>query len=269
MLRIEIRRISSVISLPQPPIFRQARVELESVSPPDGVEVVDWMIKCAAMNRIMSPWFNDYSDAGGSVLAQSNDGWYPGVFTASYQIFARQTGDAIARMGYVIVDNRYGEEVARVPPFARAFFDRLKGMAIITDLYSVQHNDLLAEFLKYVKLPWSGTLRLPAIDVARVGFLSLPAVFIARYPPLPSPRAVFYVYYEASEPGKLVVEVYKADGTLIGRGEEYGDTGNNHAIVTVDAMVSGDVKIVVAYDGAEGGATLYRVVPVFPPTLPV
>jgi len=183
--------------------------------------------------------------------------------------FRRQTGDAIARTGYVRVDNRYGEEVARCPPFTRAFFDRIRGMLICTDIYRVQHNTLLAEFLKYVKLPFSGSLRLPAIDVARVGFLSLPAVFLARYPPIPSPKAVLYVYYEASEPGKLVVELYKADGTLVGRTEEASDAGNNQAIVVVDAMVSGDMKLVVAYDGAEGGANIYRVVSVVPPTIPI
>ena len=267
MIEIEITRIPK-LDLPLPMRFTEAIKKVESELPVDGVETVEWMRKCGAINYIMSPWYNDYSNAGGLIQAQSNDGWYPGVFTQSYQVFKRQTGDAIAKQGYVRVDNRYGEEVARCPPFQRAFFDRLKGMVIVTDCYRVQHNTLLAEFIKYVKLPFKGTLRLPSIDVARVGYLSLPAIFLARYLPVPFPKCIFYIEYEASHPGELVVEVYKADGTLIGKGSAESDAGSNKAIVTVDAQVQGDTKIVVAYDGAEGGATLYRVYSAVPPTLP-
>lgn len=268
-VNVGLELISRGIMRVRPPLFPTVMSAVEERAPVDRVEVVEWMQKCGTINHIMSPWFVDYSNAGGDVVAQANDGWYPGVFTSSYQVFARQTGDALARDGYVRVDNRYGQEVARVPPFRRAFFDRMRGMVLVTDLYSVQFNIVLAEFRRFAKLPFRGDMRLGAVDVARVGYMSLPAVFRASFPPIPSPRAVLYASYEAPLPGRLVVEVYDGAGELIGRAEVPSDAGNIRSVVTVEGWISGDVKVLFAFDGSEAGMNLYEVTAVFPPSMPL
>jgi len=249
--------------------FRQAHEEVRRDAPIDGVEVVEWMQKCGAINRIMSPWFNDYTDAGGAIEGMSNDGWYPGVFTSTYQVYARQTGDAISKDGFVRVDNRYGVEVARVPPFQRAFFDRLRGLVIETDLYSVQHNTLLAEIRRKLSLPFRGEMRLGAIDVAKVGYLSLPGVFRAKFL-RPTRRVILRVGYEAAQPGVLKVGVY-SNGNLVESGEVASDAGNITATVTVkaDRLIPRTPDIVIAYDGAETGINLYEVRTIFPVSIPL
>jgi len=269
VLSISVETVRPHLRLRRPRLFSHVRREVNEVLPVDGREVVEWMQKCAAMNHIMSPWFNDYSNAGGFIEGMSNDGWYPGVFTTSYQVFARQTGDAVARDGYVRVDNRYGEEVARVPPFQRAFFDRLRGLVIETDLYSVQHNTLLAEIRKKAPLPFRGELRLGAIEVAKVGWLSLPGVFRANFL-RPTRRIRMRVSYEAAMPGVLRVEVYD-NGELVESGSIESDAGRVSTIVTVesDRLISRKPDIVVSYDGAEAGATLYEVRPLVPVSLPL
>lgn len=228
-------------------------------APVDGVEIVGWMQKVGAINWIMSPWFNDYSKAGGILEAQSNDGWYPGVFTSTYQVFARQTGDAIRTDGYLRVDNRYGEEVARVPAFQRSFFDGTRGLIIETDLYSAQHNTLLAEIRNKTSLPFSGDLRLGAIDVAKVGYLSLPGIFRAGFL-RPTRRMTLRLSYEATLPGTLEVAIYDR-GVLIETGRTPSDAGDITTNVTVksNTLISRSPEIVVAFDGAETGMNLYEV----------
>ena len=197
----------------------------------------------------------------------SNDSWYLGVFTTSYQIFARQTGDAVAKDGYVRIDNRYGQEVARARPFERSFFDGLRGLVIETDLYRWQHNTLLAEIKRFIKLPFSGDLRLPTINVAKVGYLSLPAIFRTAYPPLPAPRAVLYASYEAPLPGKLVVQIYSPEGKLLGESSKDSDSGRIDTVITVEGLIGGDVRILSAFDGSETGANLYEIRSIFPPSM--
>jgi len=249
--------------------FREVHEEARREAPIDGVEVVEWMQKCGAINRICSPWFNDYTDAGGAIEGMANDGWYPGCFTTTYQVFARQTGDAVREDGYVRVDNRYGEEVARVPPFQRAFFDRLRGLVIETDLYSVQHNTLLAEIRRKISLPFRGEMRLGAINVAEVGYLSVPGVFRAKFL-RPTKRMILRVGYEAATPGTLKVQVY-SEGVLIDTGEIPSDAGNYTALVRVrsDRLIPRTPDIVVAYDGSETGINLYEVSTVFPVSIPI
>jgi len=268
-MEVEIK-LEKVLESPQMilPKFTEVYSTTTEELPVDGTEVVAWMQKAGAINHICSDWYNDYSMAGGSVEGSCNDGWYPGVFTTNYQVFARQTGDAVKKDGYVRVDNRYGQEVARCPPFRRAFFDAMKGLVIVTDTFGVQHLTLLAEFRRYVRLPFRGTMRVPSILVARRGYISLPAVFLADYPPIPSPMATFLVDFEASEPGELVCEIYTASGTLAGRGVQKCDEGRHRAFVTVRGNILGSNKVVLAYDKAERGFVIYEVRSIFPPTLP-
>jgi len=268
-VNIELKRISGVLRRRRPMLFTHAKKQAEEDAPVDGVEIVSWMQKCGAINRIMSPWMNDYTDAGGYLVGMSNDAWYPGVFTRSYQIFARQTGAAVAKLGYVRVDNRYGDEVARVPPYTRAFFDNLRGLVMVSDLYSVQFNALLAEFLRHARLPFSGEMRLPAIDVAKVGYMSLPAVFRVNFI-RPFARMVMRVGYEAHQPGVLKVQVWDG-GNLVAEGSVKSDSGDMNAMVTVtsDRLISRSPHVVIAYDGAESGMTLYEARPIMPLAIPL
>jgi len=266
---VKVEKISSELTRLQPTRFIAAFEMTRVDAPVDRVEVVEWMQKCGTINRILSPWYNDYSRAGGDLEAQSNDSWYPGVFTSSYQVFLRQTGNAVAVDGYVRVDNRYGALIARARPFERYFFDGLRGLVVETDLYRVQHNTLLAEIKSFAKLPFSGDMRLGAIDVARVGYLSLPAIFRTAYPPIPTPRAVFYASYEAVLPGRLIVQVYSATGEFLSESITDSDAGRMRAVITVDGWITGDVKIVFAFDGSEAGMNLYEVYSIFPPSIPL
>jgi len=269
VISIKAEKVSDVLRRRLTPQFSKLMSRATSEAPVDGVEVVGWMQKCGAINWIMSPWMNDYTDAGGYVIGMSNDAWYPGVFTRSYQIFARQTGAAVAKVGYVRVDDRYGREVARVPPYSRAFFDNLRGLVMVSDLYRVQFNALLCEFERHVKLPFSGEIRLPAIDVAKVGYMSLPAVFRANFL-RPTTRITMKVGYEAQQPGVLKVQVWD-NGVLVGEESMKSDKGDIATTITVlsPTLISRTPRIVVAYDGAETGMTLYEARSIYPMSIPI
>ena len=120
-----------------------------------------------------------------------------------------------------------------------------------------------------MSLPFSGELRLGAIDVARVGYLSLPAVFRAKFI-RPTRRILLRVGYEAALPGTLKVEVY-SNGNLIESGEVASDAGNITATVRVESttLIPRTPDIVIAYDGSETGINLYEVRSIMPISIPL
>lgn len=224
----------------------------------DG-EVVEWMQEAGSHNRILSPWANDWDSAGGAVEAMSNDGWYPGTITESYQIFRRQQGKNIQSAGFVRIDDREGEKVGETPAFDRGWFADKSGFAINITNFNVQHNTLLAEIKEYPKIPYEGSIRTGTVPVQNRGRLSFPVVFEFGFL-RPALQATFDFKVRSPQAGTMAVEFWNSQRQVTDKQEvTLQEGGQSVSVSTRGSPVVRGGYINLLFDGFEQAPTVSEI----------
>jgi len=78
----------------------------EEVSP-DGVEVVDWMVRAAAENAVLSARAEEYNRLGSEFAYAASDGYIPGVIVEDCRIRSER-GSVVRTRGYAIAETPRG-----------------------------------------------------------------------------------------------------------------------------------------------------------------
>jgi len=74
---------------------------------PDGVEVVEWMIRAAAENAVLSARAEEYNRLGSELAFAANDGYIPGVIVEDCRI-RKEMGRTVRTRGYAIAETPRG-----------------------------------------------------------------------------------------------------------------------------------------------------------------
>lgn len=141
--------------------------EARKQSPPDGVEIVDWMLASAADLSVLDAWAEEYSRIIHSpqpkIVFGAGDPWAPGVRTE--ELYApSERGANVRSRGYAIVKSPYGDLKCPAPGKATFAIKDLLAWACVPWIAKHQWRIALSQWKELARLPVNTRVRFASIQ---------------------------------------------------------------------------------------------------------
>lgn len=176
---------------------------IKEVAPTTERQIVEWMQTAATANVFCHRLMDEYSRAGSSVIAKSDDSYSPGLSVEDLK-FRPELGSTVTSRGYGIVDTPSGSFNVRCPGAATGVFKNILSWAAILEAFLKQWVGVLVKFRELAQNPQD------RISFPSFKGLTMP-LFFTHSSSIPTPVNLVEFSISSNKPQKVIIKGRSTD----------------------------------------------------------